>query len=133
MTSSLGATEVAKLRLDSTGILKFLSGYQAVIDVKTTLAYQLRFGDVIAGYRKRLIEQGQLLRITIIGPHHLLGVMTLPIWKAQIRGSRYAWDVRLISIEALLRLLNVKEELEDPTIVKKIHEILIPREFTSPT
>src|SRR5205823_13711801 len=47
-----------------------------------------------------------------------------------IRHSRYAWDIRLISVGALLRLLDVKEELEDPAIVNKIHEMLIPREFT---
>lgn len=110
------------------GIWKFPSGHQAVIEVKTTSAYQLRL-ETIAGYRKRLIEQGQLSAsqssaLIIVGRDDTSDL------EAQIRGSRHAWDVRLISIEALLRLLNVKEELEDPTIVKKIHEILIPREFT---
>ncbi len=34
-----------------------------------------------------------------------------------------------ISIESLLRL-KLKEEFEDPAIVQRIHNILIPREFT---
>ena len=110
------------------GIWKFPSGHQAVIEVKTTSAYQLRL-ETIAGYRKRLIEQQQLSAsqssaLIIVGRDDTSDL------EAQIRGSRHAWDVRLISIEALLRLLDVKEELEDPTIVKRIHEILIPREFT---
>ena len=50
--------------------------------------------------------------------------------EAQIRGSRYAWDIRIISVDALLRLMSIKEEVEDPTIVQRIHNILIPREFT---
>ena len=50
--------------------------------------------------------------------------------EAQIRGSRHAWDVRIISVDALLRLMSIKEEVEDPQIVQRIHSILIPREFT---
>lgn len=110
------------------GIWKFPSGHQAVVEVKTTSAYQLRL-ETIAGYRKRLIEQGQIAEsqssaLIIVGRDDTSDL------EAQIRGSRHAWDVRLISIEAMLRLLNVKEELEDPTIVSKIHGMLIPREFT---
>ena len=110
------------------GIWKFPSGHQAVVEVKTTSAYQLRL-ETIAGYRKRLIEQRQLSEsqssaLIVVGRDDTSDL------EAQIRGSRYAWDVRLISVEALLRLLDVKEDLEDPAIVKKIHDILVPREFT---
>ena len=50
--------------------------------------------------------------------------------EAQIRGSRYAWEIRIISVDALLRLMKIKEEMEDPLIIQRIHSILIPREFT---
>lgn len=50
--------------------------------------------------------------------------------EAQIRGSRYAWDIRIISVDALLRLMSTKEEVEDPRIIQRIHSILVPREFT---
>jgi hypothetical protein len=50
--------------------------------------------------------------------------------EAQVRGSRHAWDIRLISVEALLRLVTVKEELEDPQVVQKIQQILRPKEYT---
>ena len=49
--------------------------------------------------------------------------------EAQIRGSRYAWDMRLISVDALLKIAELKEKLEEPTF-ERIHEILIPKEFT---
>jgi hypothetical protein len=38
--------------------------------------------------------------------------------------------MRLLSVDALMRLVALKEEVEDPTIVNRIHNILIPREFT---
>jgi len=50
--------------------------------------------------------------------------------EAQIRGSRHAWDIRLISVDGLLRLMILKEEVEDPDTVNRIHNILFPREFT---
>ena len=50
--------------------------------------------------------------------------------EAQIRGSRHAWDIRIISVDALLRLMSTKEDVEDPQIIQRIHSILIPREFT---
>ena len=48
--------------------------------------------------------------------------------EAQIRGSQHAWDIRLISAEALLRLLAITEEVEDPGVSERIRSILIPRE-----
>jgi len=50
--------------------------------------------------------------------------------EAQIRGSRYAWDVRFISVDALLRLMFLKEEVDDPATIQRIGNVLIPREFT---
>lgn len=110
------------------GIWTFSSGHQAVVEVKKTSAYQVRL-DTIATYRARLIESGKLsaAKSSVL---IVVGRDTTVDLEAQIRGSRHAWDVRLISIEALLRLLSLKEELEDPMIVRRIHEILIPREFT---
>jgi hypothetical protein len=110
------------------GIWKFPSGHWAVIEVKTTSAYQIRL-ETIAQYRLSLIEQAKLLEdrssiLVVVGRDDTTDL------EAQIRGSRYAWDMRLISIDALLRLLSVKEDLENPNIVRQIQNILIPREFT---
>jgi hypothetical protein len=53
--------------------------------------------------------------------------------EAQVRGSRHAWDIRLISIDGLLRLMRLKEELDDPKIMEKIRRVLMPQEFTKVT
>ena len=50
--------------------------------------------------------------------------------KTQTRGSKHAWDVRIISVDALLKLMRVKENLSDATTVSKIQEILKPLEYT---
>ena len=50
--------------------------------------------------------------------------------EAQTRGSRHAWDVRLISVDALLKLMLVKESLSDDDTVDQIHQILKPLEYT---
>jgi len=50
--------------------------------------------------------------------------------EAQIRGSRHAWDVRLISIDALARLMQIRQEVDDPTTEARIRSLLVPREYT---
>lgn len=50
--------------------------------------------------------------------------------EAQIRGSSHAWDVRVIGVDSLLRLLRVKAELDEELPVERIHGILRPREYT---
>ena len=50
--------------------------------------------------------------------------------EAQVRGSRYAWDIRIIGVGALFRVLKIKEELEDQDTVDRIRAILVPQEFT---
>ena len=50
--------------------------------------------------------------------------------EAQIRGSRHAWDMRLISIEALSHLVKLKESTEDATTGSKIRSVLVPKEYT---
>jgi hypothetical protein len=49
--------------------------------------------------------------------------------EAQVRGSKHAWDIRLISADALIKLVTLKEETEEDTIAQ-IHEILVPFEYT---
>jgi hypothetical protein len=34
--------------------------------------------------------------------------------EAQVRGSRYAWGMRLISIEGLIKLVQIKEKSDEP-------------------
>lgn len=110
------------------GLWKFSKGQSVVVEVKTTDAYRIDL-NTIADYRRSLIESK-----TITEPDSsmllIVGRQDTGDLEAQIRGSRYAWDIRIISVDALLRLMSIKEEVEDPQIIQRIHSILIPREFT---
>lgn len=103
-------------------------GNKLIIEVKTTDAYRIDLGTV-AGYRRELIRQGEIEEdhssILIVVGRHDTGDL-----EAQIRGSKHAWDVRLISVDSLLRLLKIKEEVEDPRIESQVRLTLVPREYT---
>ena len=47
-----------------------------------------------------------------------------------MRGSRYAWDMRLISIERLIKLVQIKEKSDDPATIIQIRQLLQPFEYT---
>ena len=110
------------------GIWTGPDGHSIVAEVKTTDAYRLPI-DTVASYRRRLIEQGRIREdtssILVIVGREDTGEL-----EAQIRGSRHAWDVRLISIDALLRLMKIRQELDDPGAEARIRSLLIPREYT---
>lgn len=110
------------------GLWRFPDGHTVIVEVKTTDAYRIDLNS-IAEYRRTLISQGECSEdnssILIVVGRQDTGDL-----EAQIRGSRHAWDIRLISVDALLRLMSLKEEVEDPRIIEKICAILIPREFT---
>jgi len=99
-----------------------------VIEVKTTDAYRVDL-NTIAGYRKALASNGNL-HLESSSMLIVVGRQDTGDLEAQIRGSRFAWDMRVISVDALLRMLKLKEEVEDPSLLKRIHDILLPHEFT---
>lgn len=110
------------------GLWRFPNGHSIVAEVKTTDAYRIDL-NVITGYRKQLIHSSTIVE-TASSMLFIVGRQDTGDLEAQIRGSRHAWDIRIISVDALLRLMSIKEEVEDPQIVQRIHNILIPREFT---
>jgi len=99
-----------------------------VVEVKTTDAYRVDLG-TIAAYRRNLIADGRV-KETNCSILVIVGRSDTGDLEAQVRGSRHAWDIRLISIDGLLRLMQLKEELEDPRIMDKIRRVLMPQEFT---
>ena len=102
--------------------------HDIVVEVKTTDAFRVHL-DTIAGYRQMLAKTGDI-DLEASSLLVVVGRQDTGDLEAQIRGSRHAWDMRVISIGALLRMLNLKEALEDPEVLHRIHEILIPMEFT---
>ena len=110
------------------GIWTAPNNHVIVAEVKTTDAYRLPV-ETVATYRRRLIKSGKITQdqssILIIVGREDTGEL-----EAQIRGSRYAWDVRLISIDALLRLMKIRQDLDSPSVEARIREVLVPREYT---
>lgn len=46
--------------------------------------------------------------------------------ESQVRGSSCAWDIRLISADALGKLVEMKEDAEGPEIAQRIRSLLVP-------
>jgi hypothetical protein len=103
------------------GLWTLSNGHTIVVEVKTTDAYSINL-DTVGAYRKKLISDGKAEQeltslLLIVGRHDTGGL------EAQVRGSRYAWDMRIISVEALLRLMELKETLDDPHIVSRVTKL----------
>jgi len=110
------------------GLWTLQGGHVLVVEVKTSDAYRVPL-NTIAGYRKRLIEKEAIPKddsscLIIVGRQDTGGL------EAEVRGSRHAWEMRIISIDALLKLLDLRQRLDDPSVVRKVGEILVPHEFT---
>jgi hypothetical protein len=102
-------------------------GHSVVVEVKTTDAYRISLATIV-NYRDKLRQEGQ-----ISGPASILIVVgredTGEV-EAQVRGSQHAWDIRLISADALVKLAQLKENAEGSETGLKIRSLLIPKEYT---
>lgn len=109
------------------GIWASPEGSAVVVEVKTTDAYRIAL-DTIAGYRDKLVAAGTIARpatILIVVGREDTGEL-----EAQVRGSRHAWDMRLISVDSLLKLVRIKESTDSGVSSAKIRSVLVPVEYT---
>jgi hypothetical protein len=109
------------------GLWKGPEGNDLIVEVKTTDAYRISL-DTIAGYCTRLQEQGTVGKnasILLVVGREDTGEL-----EAQVRGSRHAWDMRLISVDALVSLVKLKETTEASATGAKIRSVLVPMEYT---
>jgi hypothetical protein len=109
------------------GIWHGPEGRDLVIEVKTTDAFGIRLND-IAGYRDKLRDAEKVSKDAAI--LLVVGREDTGELEAQVRGSRHAWDMRLISVDALLTLVKLKESTEAGVTGAKIRSILVPLEHT---
>lgn len=98
-----------------------------VIEVKTTDSFTVDL-ETHARYKERLSSEGRLSKdaSTLI----VVGRRDTGALEAQIRGSRYAWEMRLISVERLIKLVQINEKSDDPNTLKQIRQLLQPFEYT---
>jgi hypothetical protein len=109
------------------GIWHGPEGKDLVVEVKTTDAYRIPL-DRIAAYRDKLRDAGRVGRdasILIVVGREDTGEL-----EAQVRGSRHAWDMRLISVDGLLTLVKLTESTEAGVTGAKIRSVLVPMEYT---
>lgn len=84
--------------------------------------------DKLANYKERLVAQNEVPRdgsILIVVGREDTGAL-----EAQVRGSRFAWEMRLISVERLIKLVQIKEKSDDPATIHQIRQLLQPFEYT---
>lgn len=98
-----------------------------VVECKTTDAFPVNL-EKLAGYREKLINEhaippasGVLLVVARTDTGSL---------EAQVRGSKHAWAMRIIGLEALIKLVSVKEGSMSEEVVTRIHSLLLPIEYT---
>lgn len=111
------------------GIWTSKEGYSIVLEVKTTDAYRMDLDETVVKYRTKLIEKQKISKtessiLIVVGREDTGGL------EAQIRGSKHAWDIRLISTDSLMKLLTLKETLNDNKTIQQITELLKPKEYT---
>jgi len=109
------------------GVWADVDGRSLVVEVKTTDVYRINL-DTVAGYREALISAGRVSKDSSV--LIVVGRQDTGDLEAQVRGSKHAWTIRIISADALATLVALKENTEQPNSVKRIHELLIPFEYT---
>lgn len=109
------------------GIWKFPGGYSIVVEVKTTDAYTVSLTK-LADYRDALIKSGKISDKSSI--LIVVGRKDTDSMEAQVRGSRHGWDIRLISVDKLLKLVEIKEAADSKETIQKIRTVLTPLELT---
>jgi hypothetical protein len=103
-------------------------GDYIVVEVKTTDAYRIALATG-RRYLDRLIDERALPRdrCSIL---YVVGRFDTGDFEAQIRGSQLAWTGRIVSVDALCRLLAISATLGDPQDRHKIYSLLRPFEYT---
>ena len=98
-----------------------------VIEVKTTDYFTVSL-ETHAKYKERLLAEDRISKNT--STLIVVGREDTGALEAQIRGSRYAWEMRLISIERLIKLVQINEKSDDPSTLNQIRQLLQPFEYT---
>jgi len=110
------------------GLWRIPGGRAILVESKSSTSYSIALNR-ISEYRKQVAPQLGL-RPEDISILIAVGTEDTSEFEAQVRGSRFSWDIRILGVQALYRLLKLKEALDDPKVERQIQEILFPQEFT---
>jgi len=99
-----------------------VSGHGIVVEVKKTDAYNFNL-DIQETYRTKLIAAGKISEnssiLIVVGSENSGGI------ENAVLGSPYARRVRIVSAEALAKLVLLKLD-GDPSLVPRIHDLFVP-------
>ncbi len=109
------------------GVWKITGNRDIIIEAKTTDYYTINLGTIF-DYKKRLVQEGKIASDAMV--LFVVGRDDSNSLEAQIRGSRYAWDARLVSVESLLQMVMIKEKTQDTLTLEKIRTLIEPIEYT---
>jgi hypothetical protein len=97
-----------------------------IVEVKTTDAYRINL-DTVRAYAEKLRAANASSEFSLL---IVVGRQDTGDLEAQVRGSRHAWSTRLISIDALTKMMFIKQEVDDKTLIERIRRVLLPFEYT---
>jgi len=98
-----------------------------VVEVKTSDAFRVSL-DTLASYRVALIRESRITELSSV--LIVVGRTDTGELEAQVRGSKYSWNIRIIGIDSLIQLVRVKESAESQETIGKIRTLLAPLEYT---
>ena len=110
------------------GLWRIPGGRAILVESKSSTSYSINLSRISA-YRKQVAPQLGL-RPEDISILIVVGTEDTSDFEAQVRGSRFAWDIRILGVKSLFRLLKLREALDDPKVERQIQDILFPQEFT---
>jgi hypothetical protein len=99
-----------------------------LVEVKTSDAYRINL-DTIANYAKRVRDSGRS-RSKDLSMLLVVGRQDTGDLEAQVRGSKHAWETRIIGVEALLEVAEACEEYASEQTKKSVRELLLPVDYT---
>lgn len=103
------------------------SSMRLVVEVKTTDAYRINLS-TIASYALSLkLESSSDAPLGLL---IVVGRQDTGDLEAQIRGSKFAWDVRVISAESLIDLAGLLDVAVDQETEEALRSALLPVEYT---
>lgn len=109
------------------GIWRVPNGPAIIVEVKTTDTYNVSL-ESVSEYRNRLIANNLADKDASV--LFVVGRKDTGALEAQIRGSRHAWDMRVVGVESLIKLVTVKEKSSEDQTISQIRELLRPFEYT---
>jgi hypothetical protein len=110
------------------GVWTAPDGHAILVESKTSSSHRIELSK-LAEWRRRLALEKKLSD-ELVSSLIVIAEEETEELEAQVRGSRSAWELRLLGVDSLFKLLSIRESLDDDRVERQIQSILVPQEFT---